>query len=217
VTSLEGQFTPLSANPVELAKSFLDLYYTKLSSSTDLAAASLLPFFTPSSQKSISIKGAHSVVTGFQDIAQQLQRSRTILGSGNMRVLSVVAQELYTHPSSPSTRNGELPSNNKQSGGVLVVVTGMTRALIPTADSNTTTAPAFPSLEPSPSLVEYSFPFSHTITLVPTGTVPVNVPVSSDSKVSPATAFSSPLQKHVVGYQIHNDALVLMSGDAYRS
>jgi hypothetical protein len=206
--------SPLPANPVELAKKFLDLYYPRLSSVNP--AASLLPFYTPNSQKSISINGAHSVVTGHDNIAQQFLRSRHTIGGGNMQILSVVAQELHSMSSTTVCVAG--------GGGVLIVVTGMAHTQIPTSDQSSSSPPDSPT--EAPSLMRYSCPFSHTVTLVPAAAVPVNVPSNEGSRQE-SNAFASlqPLSfssaetptVQVVGYQIHNDSLTLLSGDAYRS
>ena len=200
--------TAVPANPIELAKKFLDLYYPRLSSVNP--AASLLPFYTPNSQKSISINGAHSVVTGHVDIAQQFLRSRNTIGAGNMQILSVVAQEL--HSNSTSSR-----------GGVLIVVTGMAHTQIPSAGAD---APSSSDDGSStlPSLMRYSCPFSHTVTLVPAASVPISNlcteplqdPCLPCLKALSFTSKEDPKMK-VVGYQIHNDALTLLSGDAYRA
>eukprot|EP00590_Aulacoseira_subarctica_P007006 CAMPEP_0172422646 /NCGR_PEP_ID=MMETSP1064-20121228/8780_1 /TAXON_ID=202472 /ORGANISM="Aulacoseira subarctica , Strain CCAP 1002/5" /LENGTH=398 /DNA_ID=CAMNT_0013163601 /DNA_START=88 /DNA_END=1284 /DNA_ORIENTATION=+ len=189
-------FPPLSSwtattQPKQLAKQFLELYYAIFSSTTEeeesLAIASLLPFYTPSFQKSISINGVHSVVSAnIIALVQQLQYAiNTIRNSGTtasggklIDIQSVVAQDL------------------SDSGGVLIMVAGTT--------TNTTTF------------------FSHTVTLVPMRSVPI--PTSS-STILPAPGLSEEYHNSnngniattatekivVTGYQIYNDAFMLLS------
>ena len=90
---------PSPSLSVSAAKAFIDLYYSHITSglSDDLAM-----YYSPGAQKSVSIGGAHSVVTGRDNIQLQIA---SFVGS-QFVVKSVVAQ-------------------NTVSGGAFVLITGI--------------------------------------------------------------------------------------------
>mmetsp|Transcript_18874 Transcript_18874/g.26574 ORF Transcript_18874/g.26574 Transcript_18874/m.26574 type:complete len:555 (-) Transcript_18874:25-1689(-) len=148
---------------VAAAKAFIDLYYTHVTHglSTELAT-----YYTPHAQKSISVGGAHSVVSGLSDITVQIAS----LASTIFVVRGVVAQDSYDLK------------------GAHVLVTGMvqTNAL---GEGNGITS------------------FAHSISLAPASNISHkcrgvdNYDNFDDDKTD---NFS---------FQIHNDALSLMTGD----
>lgn len=90
---------PSPSLSVPAAKAFIDLYYSHITSglSDDLAM-----YYSPGAQKSVSIGGAHSVVTGRDNIQLQIA---SFVGS-QFVVKSVVAQNTF-------------------SGGAFVLITGI--------------------------------------------------------------------------------------------
>uniref|UniRef100_A0A7S4HJ16 NTF2 domain-containing protein n=1 Tax=Odontella aurita TaxID=265563 RepID=A0A7S4HJ16_9STRA len=83
--------SPLPANPsmaVAAAKAFVDLYYPLLSHGL---CDNLARHYTPRAQKSVSVGGAHAVVTGRDDIALQIAG----LAGSAFVVRGVVAQDAH--------------------------------------------------------------------------------------------------------------------------
>jgi len=114
-----------------------------------------------------------------------------------MEILSVVAHELY-HP-----------------GGVLIMITGVAHTNLVNAaalEESTGGATVESSAVPS-SVARYSCPFSHTATLVPMRNIPVEVPLIDDGNSGSNNMTGTVV---IAGYQIHNDAFTLLSGEAYR-
>jgi len=87
--------------PVTIAKQFIECYYSKIQD----GSSDLIHFFTRSAQKSISVGGAHSVVSGYIEITQQLTSFRGIFSTRG-----VVAQDTV-------------------GGGVHLLITGVYAAL----------------------------------------------------------------------------------------
>ena len=188
-------FPPLSSStattqPKQLAKQFLELYYAIFSSTKEeesLAIASLLPFYTPSFQKSISINGVHSVVSAnIIALVQQLQYTiNTIRNCGTasggklIDIQSVVAQDL------------------SDSGGVLIMVAGTT--------TNTTTF-----FSHTVTLVPMR---SVPIPTTSSSTIPPAPGLSEEYHNSNKSNISTTATEEIVvtGYQIYNDAFMLLS------
>jgi len=87
--------------PVTIAKQFIECYYSKIQDGTN----DLIHFYTRSAQKSISVGGAHSVVSGYIEITHQLTSFRGIFSTRG-----VVAQDTV-------------------GGGVHLLITGVYAAL----------------------------------------------------------------------------------------
>jgi hypothetical protein len=132
-----------------------------------LLIASLLPYYTSTFQKSTSINGVHSVVSG--DILALVTQMKFVLETipGGLHIRSVVAQDL-------------------KDGGVLIMIAGT--AVTATAEAA------------SESNSPISF-FSHAITLMPMRGIPV---LASTISTEESTQV-------ILGYQIHNDAFMLLS------
>jgi hypothetical protein len=173
-----------TALPKLLAKLFLELYYPIFTTATPAAVessssgedglhqqklliASLLPYYTSTFQKSTSINGVHSVVSG--DILALVTQMKFVLETipGGLHIRSVVAQDL-------------------KDGGVLIMIAGT--AVTATAEAA------------SESSSPISF-FSHAITLMPMRGIPV---LASTISTEESTQV-------ILGYQIHNDAFMLLS------
>jgi len=86
--SKQEQLLNRSSLAVDAAKSFLNLYYPHVENGR---SADLALYYTPHAQKSISIGGAHSVVTGKEDIIMQIAS----LAGTKFLVRGVVAQDAY--------------------------------------------------------------------------------------------------------------------------
>lgn len=163
--SLPGQ--PESSLAVPAARHFIGKYYAHFDGSLPGAQiGNLIRHYTPKAQKSVSIGGAHSVVTGGRDIAAQILN----LNGTAFAVRGVVAQD---------TADGK---------GVHILVTGTAQTSL-----NGTAGGVLAS-------------FAHSISLVP-----IDDSVSRIDGISPALrdAFDAGFP-----FQIHNDALALLSGDA---
>jgi hypothetical protein len=185
--------------PKQLAKLFLELYYPifagsgttiapAVESSTPdrerdgqqlqqqqqqtLQIASLLPYYTPTFQKSTSINGIHSVVSG--DIFALVQQMQYVIATipGGLHIQSVVAQDLME-------------------GGVLIMIAGTANIITPTDSTAIKSSSSF---------------FSHTVTLIPMRSIPI-VP----STISTAEDKLIETTQMILGYQIHNDAFMLLS------
>lgn len=153
---------------VPAAHHFVSTYYSYFDFvSSGARTIDLARYYTAEAQKSVSIGGAHSVVTGRKDIATQICN---FVGT-SFEVRGVVAQDAADRK------------------GVHILVTGVART----------------NLNGSQGGVVASF--AHSISLVP---------MDADS-ISGRSCISCPalLDASVVGYpfQIHNDALALLSGD----
>ena len=156
--SLPGQ--PEISIAVPAARAFISKYYAHFDMSLPSAPiGDLVRYYTSKAQKSVSIGGAHSVVTGRGDIATQIFS----LEGAAFIVRGVVAQD---------TADGE---------GVHILVTGTART----------------SLNGAPGGVLANF--AHSISLVP-------IKDAGISTIREALEVGYP-------FQIHNDALALLSGD----
>ena len=156
--SLPGQ--PEISIAVPAARAFIRKYYAHFDMSLPTAPiGDLVRYYTSKAQKSVSIGGAHSVVTGRGDIATQIF---SLEGTAFI-VRGVVAQD---------TADGE---------GVHILVTGTART----------------SLNGAPGGVLANF--AHSISLVP-------IKDAGISTIREALEVGYP-------FQIHNDALALLSGD----
>lgn len=157
---------PLPGQPeisiaVPAARAFISKYYAHFDLSlTSAPIGDLVRYYTSKAQKSVSIGGAHSVVTGRGDIAAQIFS----LEGAAFIVRGVVAQD---------TADGE---------GVHILVTG--------------TAKTSPKGAPGGVLAN----FAHSISLVP-------IKDAGISTIREALEMGYP-------FQIHNDALALLSGDS---
>eukprot|EP00584_Thalassiosira_punctigera_P005781 CAMPEP_0172535502 /NCGR_PEP_ID=MMETSP1067-20121228/7482_1 /TAXON_ID=265564 ORGANISM="Thalassiosira punctigera, Strain Tpunct2005C2" /NCGR_SAMPLE_ID=MMETSP1067 /ASSEMBLY_ACC=CAM_ASM_000444 /LENGTH=508 /DNA_ID=CAMNT_0013320439 /DNA_START=140 /DNA_END=1666 /DNA_ORIENTATION=- len=168
--SLPGQ--PESSLAVPAARHFISRYYAHFDGSLHGAQiVDLIRYYTPKAQKSVSIGGAHSVVTGRRDISAQILS----LAGAAFVVRGVVAQD---------TADGK---------GVHILVTGTARTGLNGAAGGVVAS------------------FAHSVSLVPMHGIPyLNVNHGVDG-ICPSL-----LEALEVGFpfQIHNDALALLSGDA---
>uniref|UniRef100_A0A6S8XWT2 NTF2 domain-containing protein n=2 Tax=Ditylum brightwellii TaxID=49249 RepID=A0A6S8XWT2_9STRA len=141
---------------VPVAKRFVDFYYPLI---THGLSADLAMHYTPNAQKSVSVGGAHSVVTGRQDIAMQIAS----LSGATFVVRGVVAQDTFDHQ------------------GAHILVTGLIRM----------------ALSPSNAILHQTTlaPFAHSISLTPTTAMPAHT-------------------NDPYAFQIHNDALSLLTAEA---
>ncbi len=165
---IHGQ--PGSSLAVPAARHFIDKYYSHFDvTSTGAPLDDLIRYYTLKAQKSVSIGGAHSVVTGRGDIAAQI----CSLAGTAFVVRGVVAQD---------TTDGK---------GVHILVTGTAKT----------------SLNGSPGGVVVNF--AHSISLVPVG-------IHGDESTKGNIICPALLEALELGFpfQIHNDALALLSGDA---
>mmetsp|Transcript_15950 Transcript_15950/g.33697 ORF Transcript_15950/g.33697 Transcript_15950/m.33697 type:complete len:510 (-) Transcript_15950:105-1634(-) len=170
--SLPGQ--PESSLAVPAARHFIGNYYAHFDGSLPgVQIGNLIRYYTPKAQKSVSIGGAHSVVTGRRDIAAQILS----LAGAAFVVRGVVAQD---------TADGK---------GVHILVTGTART----------------GLNLTPGGVMASF--AHSVSLVPIDRIPRESNVNHGEGDGISSSLSAALE---VGFpfQIHNDALALLSGDA---
>jgi hypothetical protein len=153
---LPGEAEPSIAVPA--ARNFVNIYYQYFSSGqiNDLAR-----YFTVKGQKSVSIGGAHSVVTGRNDIATQI---RSLAGSAFV-VRGVVAQDAF----------------DGKGAHILVTGTAVTGSGGVTAN------------------------FAHSVSLTQ---------VQSEHQVESTFSALSPALEVGVPFQIHNDALALLSGES---
>ena len=154
---------------VPAARHFISTYYSHFDGTFPGARIiDLACYYTSEAQKSVSIGGAHSVVTGRTDIATQICNFAGTL----FEVRGVVAQDTADRK------------------GVHILVTGIART----------------SLSGSQGGVVASF--AHSISLVP-----IDAGMLTQRGGITCTAL---LEALAVGYpfQIHNDALALLSGDA---
>lgn len=161
-----AQGQPECSLAVPAARHFISTYYSHFDGRARII--DLACYYTSEAQKSVSIGGAHSVVTGRTDIATQICNFAGTL----FEVRGVVAQDTADRK------------------GVHILVTGIART----------------SLSGSQGGVVASF--AHSISLVPK-----DVGTLSERGGITCTAL---LEALAVGYpfQIHNDALALLSGDA---
>ncbi|KAL7540547.1 hypothetical protein ACHAXR_012582 [Thalassiosira sp. AJA248-18] len=169
---LPGQ--PESSLAVPAARNFIGKYYSHFDGTLQGAQiGDLSCYYTSKAQKSVSIGGAHSVVTGRRDIAAQILN----LAGAAFVVRGVVAQD---------TADGK---------GVHILVTGTART----------------SLNGSAGGVVASF--AHSISLVPIDDGVLRKMYRSDDYKRGNGALREAFE---VGFpfQIHNDALALLSGDA---
>ena len=149
---------------VPAARHFISKYYAHFDGTLPGAQiGDLIRYYTTKAQKSVSIGGAHSVVTGRQDIAAQIQS----LAGAAFVVRGVVAQD---------TADGN---------GVHILVTGTAR---------------------TGALGGLAVNFAHSVSLVP-----IEAPMNGNGD-SICLALREALE---IGFpfQIHNDALALLSGD----
>jgi len=84
----QEQLLNRSSLVVDAAKAFVDLYYPHI---TNGQSADLALYYTPHAQRSVSVGGAHSVVTGRKDIILQISS----LAGTNFLVRGVVVQDTY--------------------------------------------------------------------------------------------------------------------------
>lgn len=68
----------VTSTSVSIAKQFVDIYYSMI---TKGFGGELAHYYTDSAQKSISVGGAHSVVTGYDSVAKQLMSFRGAFSS----------------------------------------------------------------------------------------------------------------------------------------
>lgn len=170
--SLPGQ--PESSLAVPAARHFISKYYSHFDGS--LPINDLIRYYTNKAQKSVSIGGAHSVVTGRRDIEAQILS----LAGASFVVRGVVAQD---------AADGK---------GVMILVTGT----------------AVTALNGSAGGVVASF--AHSISLVPIDDGILREIKRYNQHDSTGEGICSALLEAVyLGYpfQIHNDALALLSGD----
>lgn len=163
--SLPGQLDISIAVPA--ARHFISKYYAHFDGTLPGAQiGDLIRYYTTKAQKSVSIGGAHSVVTGRQDIAAQIQS----LAGAAFVVRGVVAQD---------TADGN---------GVHILVTGTAR---------------------TGALGGLAVNFAHSVSLVP-----IEAPFSgaNGNGNSICLALREALEMGFP-FQIHNDALALLSGD----
>ncbi|KAL7549656.1 hypothetical protein ACHAWF_012922 [Thalassiosira exigua] len=171
--SLPGQ--PESSLAVPAARHFISKYYSHFDGTLPGAQiGDLVRYYTAKAQKSVSIGGAHSVVTGRRDIAAQILN----LAGAAFVVRGVVAQD---------TADGK---------GVHILVTGTARTSI------------------TGSVGGVLASFAHSVSLVPVDEV---MPKSHGENGGTIGHGSCPALAEALqfGYpfQIHNDALALLSGD----
>lgn len=171
---IHGQ--PESSLAVPAARHFIAKYYSHFDVTTPGAPlGDLIRYYTLKAQKSVSIGGAHSVVTGRGDIAAQIF---SLAGTAFV-VRGVVAQD---------TADGK---------GVHMLVTGTART----------------SLNGSPGGVVANF--AHSISLVPVDDE-IWRGIHEDEGRKGNSICPALLEALELGFpfQIHNDALALLSGDA---
>ncbi|KAL3815921.1 hypothetical protein ACHAXA_005769 [Cyclostephanos tholiformis] len=171
---IHGQ--PESSLAVPAARHFIAKYYSHFDGTTPGAQlGDLFRYYTLKAQKSVSIGGAHSVVTGRGDIAAQIS---SLAGTAFV-VRGVVAQD---------TADGK---------GVHILVTGT----------------AITSLSGSPGGVVANF--AHSISLVSVGDEILRG-INGDAGRKRDSICPALLVALEFGFpfQIHNDALALLSGDA---
>lgn len=153
---------------VPAAQHFVSTYYSYFDFASSRARTiDLARYYTVEAQKSVSIGGAHSVVTGRRDITTQICN---LVGT-SFEVRGVVAQDAADRK------------------GVHILVTGVARTNL------------------NGSQVGVVASFAHSISLVP---------MDADSiSGRSCTCYTALLEASAVGYpfQIHNDALALLSGD----
>ena len=172
--SIHGQ--PESSLAVPAARHFIAKYYSHFDvTSPGASLGDLIRYYTLKAQKSVSIGGAHSVVTGRGDIAAQIF---SLAGTAFV-VRGVVAQD---------TADGK---------GVHMLVTGTART----------------SLNGSPGGVVANF--AHSISLVPVDDE-IWRGIHGDEGREGNIICPALLEALELGFpfQIHNDALALLSGDA---
>ncbi len=157
---------------VPAARRFISTYYSYFDGTlrgsriVDLAC-----YYTLEAQKSVSVGGAHSVVTGRPDITTQLCN----FAGTSFEVRGVVAQDTADRK------------------GVHILVTGIARTNLSGLQGGVVAS------------------FAHSVSLVP-----IDVGAFSDSSDIACTAL---LEALAIGYpfQIHNDALALLSGESGRA
>ena len=157
----------LSSLAVPAARHFIDTYYTHFSLTSPIAQIhDLARYYTSKAQKSVSIGGAHSVVTGRRDIAAQISN----FAGAAFVVRGVVAQDAV---------DGK---------GVHILVTGT-------------------AVTSSGAVRGVLANFAHSISLTP-----INTGLQCETGAN-CPALAEALE---IGFpfQIHNDALALLSGDA---
>jgi hypothetical protein len=160
--SLPGQ--PDISIAVPAARHFISKYYAHFDGTFPGAQIDdLIRYYTTKAQKSVSIGGAHSVVTGRQDIAAQILS----LAGAAFVVRGVVAQD---------TADGN---------GVHILVTGTAR---------------------TGALGGVAVNFAHSVSLVP-----IEAPMNGNGN-SICPALREALEMGFP-FQIHNDAIALLSGD----
>ncbi len=160
---------PESSLSVPAARHFISVYYSHFDgNSLGARIVDLACYYTSEAQKSVSVGGAHSVVTGRTDIVNQICN----FAGTSFEVRGVVAQDTADRK------------------GVHILVTGIART----------------SLSGSQGGLVASF--AHSISLVP-------IEVGAYNQRS-GIACTALLEALAVGYpfQIHNDALALLSGDS---
>lgn len=171
---INGQ--PESSLAVPAARHFINKYYSHFDGTSPGAPlGDLIRYYTLKAQKSVSIGGAHSVVTGRVDIAAQI----CSLAGTAFVVRGVVAQD---------TADGK---------GVHILVTGTART----------------SLNGSPGGVVANF--AHSISLVPVDDE-LWREINGEESRKRNNIYPALLEALELGFpfQIHNDALALLSGDA---
>lgn len=155
-----------SSLSVPAARHFIETYYSHFADSSQaMQINNLVRYYTAKAQKSVSIGGAHSVVTGRRDIAAQILN----LAGAAFVVRGVVAQD---------TADGK---------GVHILITGTAR-----------TGGVLAS-------------FAHSVSLTP-----VQTSITMNGMHTNGNACLALKEALDVGFpfQIHNDALALLSGDA---
>ena len=134
--------SPPPSSAVAAARAFVDMYYPLVSHGL---SADLALHYTPLAQKSVSVGGAHSVVTGRDDVARQIAG----LAGAAFAVRGVVAQDSH------------------DGRGAHVLITGLVRTAIPApiaaAAPGITALPS--ALTPAP--LGPACPFAHSVSLVP--------------------------------------------------
>jgi hypothetical protein len=167
---------PESSLAVPAAQHFIAKYYSHFDCTTpDSPLGDLFRYYTLKAQKSVSIGGAHSVVTGRVDIAAQIS---SLAGTAFV-VRGVVAQD---------TADGK---------GVHILVTGT----------------AITNLHGSPGGVVANFAHSLSLVSVDDGIMGGIHGDAKGKRISTCPALFEAL-KFGFPFQIHNDALALLSGDA---
>lgn len=174
--TLPGQ--PESSLAVPAARHFIGKYYSHFDGTSGAQIGDLIRYYTLKAQKSVSIGGAHSVVTGRRDITAQIHN----LAGAAFIVRGVVAQD---------TADGR---------GVHILVTGTART----------------SLNGAPGGMVSSF--AHSISLVPIDDGLREMSYRNEELRTAGEGTSCPGLLEALGvgfpFQIHNDALALLSGDA---